>query len=45
MACLIDGEVYSSTVVTAVIRSGKALISGLKDEQVAKELSDRLNKK
>ncbi|MDP4291619.1 MAG: hypothetical protein Q8908_11110 [Bacteroidota bacterium] len=43
VAFAIDDQVYTAPIIMAEINSGVAIINGLKDEAMAKKISDQLN--
>jgi preprotein translocase subunit SecD len=43
IAFIIDGKIYAMPVVNGEIRSGIALINGIEDEMMAKNISESLN--
>ena len=43
VAFVIDNEIISTTYINAEIKSGIALINGLKDESIAKKISSSIN--
>lgn len=45
VAFVINNKIYSMPYVRGVINSGKAIISGLENEEMAKEISESLNNK